>query len=49
MNWSSHETWLVVRAAVSIAVIVLLISYFKVHAFVALIVESGLVGLASGL
>jgi GntP family gluconate:H+ symporter len=49
MSWTSHETWLVVWAIVSIAVIVLLISYFKVHAFISLLVGSGFVGLASGL
>jgi len=49
MSWTGHETWLVVCAAVGIATIVVLISYFKVHAFLALVLGSGLVGLASGL
>jgi GntP family gluconate:H+ symporter len=49
MNWTSHETWLVVCAVAGIAIIVVLISYFKVHAFIALVVGSGFVGLASGL
>jgi GntP family gluconate:H+ symporter len=49
MNWTDHETWLVVCAVAGIAAIVVLISYFKVHAFIALVVGSGFVGLASGL
>lgn len=49
MSWTSHETWLVLCAVAAIAVIVVLISYFKIHAFIALIVGSGLVGLSSGL
>jgi GntP family gluconate:H+ symporter len=49
MNWTSHETWLVVCAVAGIAAIVVLISYFKVHAFIALVLGSGFVGLASGL
>ena len=49
MSWTSHETWLVVCALAGIALIVALISYFKVHAFIALVVGSGFVGLASGL
>jgi len=49
VNWTSHETWLVVCAVAGIAAIVVLISYFKVHAFIALVLGSGFVGLASGL
>jgi gluconate:H+ symporter, GntP family len=49
LNWTGHDTWLVVWAVASIAAIVLLISYLKVHALVALILGSGFVGLASGL
>jgi gluconate:H+ symporter, GntP family len=49
MSWTPHETWLVVWAAASIAIIVVLISTLKVHAFIALILGSGVVGLASGL
>lgn len=49
MSWTQHETWLVLCAVAGIATIVVLISYFKVHAFIALVVGSGLVGLASGL
>lgn len=49
MNWTSHETWLVTCAVIGIALIVVLISYLKVHAFIALIIGSGFVGLASGL
>lgn len=49
MSWTGHETWLVVCAVLGIAIIVVLISYFKVHAFLALVIGSGFVGLASGL
>jgi GntP family gluconate:H+ symporter len=49
MSWTSHDTWLVAWALVGIAVIVLLITRSKVHPFIALIVGSGVVGLASGL
>jgi len=49
MGWTAHETWLVVWAAASIATIVVLISYLKLHAFLALVLGSGVVGLASGL
>ena len=49
MSWSSHDTWLVVWAVVGIAVIVVLITRHKVHPFIALVLGSGVVGLASGL
>jgi GntP family gluconate:H+ symporter len=49
MSWTSHETWLVACTLLSIACIVLLISYCKVHAFIALVLGSGVVGLASEL
>lgn len=49
MSWTPHETWLVVCTVLSIAAIVVLISYFKVHAFIALALGAGGVGLASGL
>ena len=49
MSWTSHDTWLMVWALVGIAVIVVLITRFKVHPFIALIAGSGVVGLTSGL
>ncbi|HET9599075.1 MAG TPA: gluconate:H+ symporter [Anaeromyxobacteraceae bacterium] len=49
MSWTGHDTALVVWAAVGIAVIVVLITRSKVHPFIALIVGSGVVGLATGL
>lgn len=49
MDWTSHDTWLVVWTLVAIAVVVLLITRFAVHPFIALILGSGVVGLASGL
>jgi GntP family gluconate:H+ symporter len=49
VSWTGADTWLVVWALVGIAVIVVLITAFKVHAFIALIIGSGVVGLASGL
>ena len=49
MSWTQADTWLVVAALTGIAVIVVLISALKVHAFLAMIVGSGVVGLMSGL
>jgi len=49
MSWTNHETWLVTCTLLSIACIVVLISYFKVHAFIALVLGAGLVGSASDL
>jgi GntP family gluconate:H+ symporter len=49
MTWTSGDTWLVVAALASIAVIVALITAGKVHAFIALTIGSAVVGLASGL
>jgi GntP family gluconate:H+ symporter len=49
MTWTSSDTWLVVAALAGIATIVVLITSFKVHAFIAMIIGSGVVGLASGL
>jgi GntP family gluconate:H+ symporter len=49
MTWTGHDTWLVVWAVVAIAIIVVLITQLKVHPFIALILGSGVVGLASGL
>jgi gluconate:H+ symporter, GntP family len=49
MSWTGADTWLVVAALLGIATIVVLITAFKVHAFIAVIIGSGVVGLASGL
>jgi gluconate:H+ symporter, GntP family len=49
MDWTTHDTWLIVWTVVAIAVVVLLITRFKVHPFIALILGSGVVGLGSGL
>jgi GntP family gluconate:H+ symporter len=49
VTWSPHDTALVAWAAASIVLVVVLITVFKLHAFVALLLGSGLVGLASGL
>ena len=49
MHWTSHDTWLVLWALIGIATVVVLITAFKVHPFIALILGSGVVGLGSGL
>jgi gluconate:H+ symporter, GntP family len=49
MQWTTHDTWLVVWALVGIAVVVVLITRFKVHPFIALILGSGAAGLGAGL
>jgi hypothetical protein len=49
MSWTGHETWLVACTLFSIALIVVLISVLKVHAFIALVLGAGFVGIASGL
>src|SRR4051794_41035905 len=49
MNWTGHDTSLIVWAIVGIAVVVVLISQFKVHPFIALILGSGITGLGAGL
>ncbi|HEY3259277.1 MAG TPA: SLC13 family permease [Pseudonocardiaceae bacterium] len=49
MDWTSHDTWLVVWTLIGIAVVVVLITRFKVHPFIALILGSGVVGLGAGL
>jgi len=46
--WSGHDTQLLVVAAVGIALIVVLIAKFKLHPFLALVLGSAFVGLASG-
>jgi GntP family gluconate:H+ symporter len=49
MQWTAHDTSLVVWAAVAIAVVVILITWFKLHPFLALVLGSAVVGLGSGL
>jgi GntP family gluconate:H+ symporter len=49
MHWTGHDTVLVVWTIVGIALVVVLITAFKVHAFLALILGSLLVGLGAGL
>ncbi len=46
--WTGHDTQLLVVAALGIALIVVLIATFKLHPFLALILGSAFVGLASG-
>jgi GntP family gluconate:H+ symporter len=47
-NWNSHDTRLVVSAALGIALIIVLIAVFKMHPFLALVLGSALSGFASG-
>lgn len=49
MDWTSHDTWLVTWTLVAIAVVVVLITRFKFHPFLALILGSAVVGLGAGL
>src|SRR4051812_43349652 len=49
MHWTAHDTSLVVWAAAAIAVVVVLITWLKVHPFLALVLGSAVVGLGSGL
>jgi GntP family gluconate:H+ symporter len=49
MSASAGDLWLVASALGGIAIIVVLISVFKVHAFLAMIIGAVVVGLASGL
>ncbi|WP_235563950.1 gluconate:H+ symporter [Arthrobacter sp. Soil763] len=46
--WTGHDTQLLVVAALGIALIVVLIAKFKLHPFLALVLGSAFVGLASG-
>ncbi len=45
----THETFLLVDALVTIVGLVLLITTFKVHPFVALTLAAGFLGLTSGM
>jgi GntP family gluconate:H+ symporter len=47
-SWNAHDSRLMVAAVVGIAIIVVLIVWAKVHPFLALILGSAFVGLASG-
>ncbi|NYE94286.1 GntP family gluconate:H+ symporter [Psychromicrobium silvestre] len=47
--WNSHDTLLIILAAVGIALIVVLIAKFKMHPFLALILGAAVVGLGSGI
>jgi GntP family gluconate:H+ symporter len=47
-EWSAHDTQLLVVAALGIALIVVLIAKLKLHPFLALVLGSAFVGLASG-
>jgi GntP family gluconate:H+ symporter len=49
VSWTPHDTALLAWAAGSIALVVVLITVFRVHAFLALLLGSGFVGLGSGL
>jgi GntP family gluconate:H+ symporter len=49
MHWSAHDTLLVVWTLVGIAVVVVLISWAKLHPFLALILGSAVAGLGAGL
>ena len=49
MTWTPHDSALLAWAAGSIAVVVVLITAFRLHAFLALVLGSGFVGLGSGL
>jgi GntP family gluconate:H+ symporter len=49
MHWTAHDTSLVVWALIGIAVVVVLITQFKVHPFLSLILGSGVSGLGAGL
>jgi len=46
--WTGHDTQLIIVALIGIAAIVLLITKLKVHPFLALVLGSAFVGLASG-
>lgn len=49
MHWTAHDTSLIIWALIGIAVVVVLITQFKVHPFIALILGSGATGLGAGL
>ena len=47
-GWTGHDTQLLVVAGIGIALIVVLIAKLKLHPFLALVLGSAFVGLASG-
>jgi len=47
--WSAHDTQVLIVAAVGIAIVVLLIVWLKLHAFLALTIGALFVGIASGI
>jgi GntP family gluconate:H+ symporter len=49
MHWTSHDTAMVIWTLIAIAVVVVLITRYKIHPFLALILGSGVVGLGAGL
>ncbi len=49
MHWTAHDTSLIIWALIGIAIVVILITQFKVHPFIALILGSGASGLGAGL
>src|SRR5690348_2273081 len=49
MHWSAHDTLLVVWTVLGIAVVVVLISWAKLHPFLALVLGSAVAGLGAGL
>src|SRR5690348_17331647 len=46
--WTGHDTWLLALVGISITVVVLLISWAKLHAFLALMVGALTVSILSG-
>ncbi|HWC82308.1 MAG TPA: gluconate:H+ symporter [Pseudonocardiaceae bacterium] len=48
-HWSGHDTQLIIAAALGIAVIIVLISKFSLHPFLALTIGSGVLGAVGGL
>jgi GntP family gluconate:H+ symporter len=49
MHWTAHDTSLTIWAFVGIVIVIVLITQFKVHPFIALILGSGAAGLGAGL
>jgi GntP family gluconate:H+ symporter len=46
--WDGHDTQVLIVAAIGIAIVVLLIVWLKIHAFIALTIGALIVGIASG-
>lgn len=47
--WMAHDTQVLVVAAIGIAIVVILIVWLKMHAFIALTISALFVGIASGI